>query len=628
MGRGRLVTTVFVAITLLAVGLVSVGFDSVSGAAPPGAAAFVPLMPTRILDTRAGLGGQTLGDDSAIDVQVAGNGGVPATGAVAVALNLTATNATQPGFVTAWPTGGGRPVVSNLNVEHAGQTIANFAVVRLGASGKVSFYAFKQLDLVADVAGYWVQATTAPAGRYVAAGPARILDTRNGTGDFAVVLDTSHPASGPVGPVPDDGTVVLSVTGHGGVPAAGVSAVILNVTATEATQPGFVTVWPAGQGRPLASNLNVERAGQTIPNLVIVPVGGDGKVLLYAFKALHLVADVLGYFTDSTAPDSDQGLFVPGDPARILDTRALPQRGGLYTNTVVGGYRADLQVAGRAGVPAAGVGAVIANVTATNSTGPGFVTVYPAAAAQPLASNLNVDHVDQTIPNLVIGRLGYLGRVSMFSLTDIDLLFDVAGWFTGELTPPTPGVDLTPPTPPAPSIPPTAPPPVSLPPSPPTTPPPAGFGDGTHRVGTDIAAGRYQAPGSSDCYWARLKGFSGTVDDIIANDVGTTHVVVDIAPSDAGFEASGCGQFTPYTPPAAPVAAFGDGDWVVNSDIFPGTYQSPGSSGCYWARVTGFGGTIDEIVANDYSTGGPVTVTISPTDAGFVSSGCTGWTTM
>jgi hypothetical protein len=145
-------------------------------------------------------------------------------------------------------------------------------------------------------------------------------------------------------------------------------------------------------------------------------------------------------------------------------------------------------------------------------------------------------------------------------------------------------------------------------------------------VGVDISAGRYQAPGGNGCYWARLAGFSGSVDDIIANDFGASHVIVDIAPSDAGFEASRCGRFTPYSPPAAPVGAFGDGNWVVNQQIFAGTYQSPGGSGCYWARVTSFGGTLDEIITNDFTTGGPVTVSIAPSDGGFISSGCTSWT--
>jgi len=83
-------------------------------------------------------------------------------------------------------------------------------------------------------------------------------------------------------------------------------------------------------------------------------------------------------------------------------------------------------------------------LTLAPASAPGFVTIYPAATSQPLASNLNVDDAGQTIPNLVVSRLGYLGRVSMFSLTDIDLVFDVAGWFTGDLTPTDPNVPLDP----------------------------------------------------------------------------------------------------------------------------------------------------------------------------------------
>ena len=431
-----------ITVALVAAMLVPSAIGRQSAAAPVGAAAFVPLAPTRILDTRSGLGGSTLDDNSVIDVQVAGRGGVPAAGAVAVALNLTATNVSDAAYVTAWPTGTAQPLVSNINVEGGVHTLPNFTVVRLGADGRVSFYAFRQLDLVADVAGYWIPASTATSGRYVAAGPTRILDTRNGNGV-------------PAGKVPDNGTITVPVTGRGGVPATGVEAVVVNVTADAATQPGFVTVGSAGQPQPGASNLNVERAGQTVPNLVIVPVGAGGAVSLFALRSVHLIADVLGYFTDATAPDSDQGLFVPLDPRRILDTRIPPQRGGLYTSNIVGGYRADVQVAGEGGVPTTGVGAVIGNVTATYAAGAGFVTVYPAATNQPLASNLNLDHFFQTISNLAVARLGYQGRVSMFSLTDIDLVLDVAGWFTGDLTPTDPGVALDPPVPPAPATTPT-----------------------------------------------------------------------------------------------------------------------------------------------------------------------------
>lgn len=77
--------------------------------------------------------------------------------------------------------------------------------------------------------------------------------------------------------------------------AADALAVVLNVTVTGPTQPGYITVFPCGSTRPVASNLNYEIV-QTVPNAVIAKVGSLGKVCLYAAGATHLIADVNGYF--------------------------------------------------------------------------------------------------------------------------------------------------------------------------------------------------------------------------------------------------------------------------------------------------------------------------------------------
>ena len=96
--------------------------------------------------------------------------------------------------------------------------------------------------------------------------------------------------------MPALGTVGVQVTGQGGVPLSGVSAVVLNVTAVSPAKAGYVTVWPSGIPRTGTSNLNF-RAGQTIPNTVVVPVGADGKIQLYNGSpgTVHLIADVAGY---------------------------------------------------------------------------------------------------------------------------------------------------------------------------------------------------------------------------------------------------------------------------------------------------------------------------------------------
>jgi len=115
--------------------------------------------------------------------------------------------------------------------------------------------------------------------------PTRILDTRSGA-----KLGTLAAAGGAT-------PYELQVTGVGGVPGSGVSAVALNVTAvsTEANDfGGYVSVYPCGVV-PDVSNLNFV-SGQTIPNAVIAPVSGSGKVCFYVYGKAHLLADVSGYF--------------------------------------------------------------------------------------------------------------------------------------------------------------------------------------------------------------------------------------------------------------------------------------------------------------------------------------------
>ena len=82
-------------------------------------------------------------------------------------------------------------------------------------------------------------------------------------------------------------------------------------------------------------------------------------------------------------------------------------------------------------------------------------------------------------------------------------------------------------------------------------------------------------------------------------------------------------QAAPPPPPPGPATTFGDGTFRVNVDIQPGTYQGPGGDTCYWARLSGFGGTLDEIIANNFGPTG--VVTISPSDAGFQSDRCGTW---
>lgn len=374
---------------------------------------FHPLRPARILDTRAGIG--RLGKiepASTKRVQVTGQGGVPDTGVSAVVLNLTATEPTSETFLTVWPGGSGsRPLASNLNPA-AGQTLANQVVVALGPGGEIDIYNDRgTIHVIADVAGWYGGSGDTAGTHFHALTPARTLDTRNGTGAAIARLGPGASLS-------------LQVAGRGGVPVSGASAVVLNLTVTEPTAVSYVTAWPAGQVRPLASNLNVV-PNQTVPNLVTVAVGAGGKIGLFnAAGSVHLVADVAGWFDDgSVAGGARLRTF---SPKRILDTRFA--NGGAPVPIGPAGTL-DVQVTGRGGVPAIGVTAVIMNVTVTQPTASTHLTVFPSGQARPLASNLNFVP-GQTIANLVVVPVGEGGRVSFFNAAgQSHVVADVSGWY-------------------------------------------------------------------------------------------------------------------------------------------------------------------------------------------------------
>src|SRR5579885_329213 len=207
-------------------------------------------------------------------------------------------------------------------------------------------------------------ATTAGAG-YQPLSPSSILDTRTGNG-------------APAAPVGPGATLNLQLTGRGGVPATGVSAVVLNVTVTGPTAASYLTVYPAGEALPLAANLNFT-AGQTVPTPVTAKVGANGQVSIYnSAGSTHVIADVAGWY-DVGADLSGAG-YHPLTPSRILDTRT---GNGAPAAPVGPGATLNLQITGRGGVPATGVSAVVLNVTVTG----------PTAARDRKSTRLNSSHV-------------------------------------------------------------------------------------------------------------------------------------------------------------------------------------------------------------------------------------------
>ena len=338
------------------------------------------------------------GAGAVTELQITGRAGVP-NNASAVVLNLTALDASTAGYVTAYPCGSTLPDVSNLNYT-PGTAIANAATVPIGTGGKVCLYTDSAINLIADINGWY------PANSdFTPTTPTRLLDTRpNRTGNRSITE--------------------LQITGRAGVPN-NASAVVLNLTALDASTAGYVTAYPCGSTLPDVSNLNYTPGTATaIANAATVPIGTGGKVCLYTDSAINLIADINGWYP----ANSD---FTPTTPTRLLDTR--PNRTGNRSIT-------ELQITGRAGVPN-NASAVVLNLTALDASTAGYVTAYPCGSTLPDVSNLNYTPGTATaIANAATVPIGTGGKVCLYTDSAINLIADINGWYpaNSDFTPTTP----------------------------------------------------------------------------------------------------------------------------------------------------------------------------------------------
>jgi hypothetical protein len=382
-------------------------------AAPGTTSAYVATSPTRVLDTRLGLNGSRLAPGGRLDLTIAGRAPVP-VGATAVVLNLTVTEAGRAGFVTAWPAGQAMPLASAINYERPGQTIANLVTVPLGDGGAVSFFSQNDVELVADVQGYFVGATSASSGRFLPLEPIRVIDTR--------LPGTPHPGALAAGE-----TMAIDLRPLGVAPDA--AAAVLKVTVVDAAGAGFWTVFPGGT-RPEASNVNVDVAGQTIPNQVIATLAG-GVTNIYAQTGGHLVVDLVGWFTGPSAPVQAAGLFTPVAPTRLVDTREITNGPGMIAGR---NQKVEVNVGGRATIPTTGVAAVVVNATVTETLGEGYFSLWAARTYRPNVSSLNAVAPGQTFANHVISLVSE-GGFNFYTQNGAHLVADVTGWFSGTPTP-------------------------------------------------------------------------------------------------------------------------------------------------------------------------------------------------
>ena len=400
---------------------------------------YTPYGPVRLLDTRVGIGAPAakVQPQSSARIKIAGNGALPAD-VTAVVLNITVTDTTGSGFITAFGEGGAIPITSNLNYV-AGQTVPNMAIATVGGDGYVDLFdgggAAGSVDLIADVTGYFTH--TAGSG-YSSLNPDRLVDTRNGTG-------------APKAQVQATGTIRVQIAGAdgGALPATGISAVALNMTVTDTGGSGFLTAYPDGQAVPNASNVNYT-FGQTVANSVVVPVAADGKIdVTNGGAAAHgtdIVVDVVGYYSQNSV-----SAYQPVTPFRYLDTRngtgitKGPVPNGAYIWMPLGyGVTAQNQP-----VQLPDVTGFVLNATVTDTAGNGFLAVSPdpntyfqyqpgGGATQPGTPNSSTLNwvKGETVPNLVQASTGNTGVIDAWNLGapggNADMIVDIFGYYQND----------------------------------------------------------------------------------------------------------------------------------------------------------------------------------------------------
>ncbi len=371
------------------------------------ASSFRPLTPRRLTDTRKGIGFRRLDADT-IRVKVAGVGGAPAD-AVAAVLTVTGVNRTSGGnWISAYPAGTAWPGTSSLNCAFFDHRVANLVTVKLGTSGAAKGYvdirSRSTTDVVVDLAGVYVPAAAATSeGRFVAVDPVRrVIDTRDR------------------GRKPGRGEVVR--VNLGGTVPADALAVVANLTAVAPTGQGYLTAYPIGERRSSTSNLNV-LPGQNRAVGIMTKLGSSGSVRgfdVYVHSGAHVVVDVAGYITGPGSAASTDGLFIPIDPVRMLDTRIGKRRlwpGWIRGFTLPSPMNAKAK-------------AISANLTVTTTRDRGYFTLFAANTVRRVVSTLNATGPGQTIANHAITSVSTRGAWC-YSLNGAHVVCDVTGWFTG-----------------------------------------------------------------------------------------------------------------------------------------------------------------------------------------------------
>jgi hypothetical protein len=247
--------------------------------------------------------------------------------------------------------------------------------------------------------------------------PSLVLDTGTGTG-----------TDGTVGPMKAGGTLVLQVTGVGGVPSANVTAVALTLTAIDETSSGNIVAYPDGSAPPGTSNLDYP-ASTDVANFAIVPVGTDGEIDFSneSTGTANVLAGFFGYFTSDPKAAGDT-TYTPVTPIRILDTRN--GTGAPEAKLTPNSSPLAVQVGGVNGIPS-GISAVAIGLAAVDNSGDGNLVAWADGTARPNVAPVQFNS-GRDVGAMAIVPVGTDGKIDIAEPdgTSTDVVGDVSGYFT------------------------------------------------------------------------------------------------------------------------------------------------------------------------------------------------------
>ena len=281
---------------------------------------------------------------------------------------------------------------------------------KVGANGRVAIRnQGPASDVVVDIVGWYL--TNAD---FTPISPTRIIDSRSSYFE---------------GPLNGSETRNYKVTGVGQVPKVGVTSAVLNVTAISTSSVGYLTVWPTGQARPTSESL-VQYWASPVSNTVTSLVGANGMVSIYSnVRGVDFTIDVVGWF-------SSNSVFTTLPNRRILDAKMSPSTFD-GQNRIIGkvkkGATTNVVVAGRAGVPASGVGSVVLNVTVANPTASVAISAWPSMGGVPKNPSIDGGWLTWRMTQITV-KVGAGGKINIASLnSDVYLSVDVVGWYSSQV---------------------------------------------------------------------------------------------------------------------------------------------------------------------------------------------------